>query len=107
MSTQGGGASTEKVCCLCDPFLSGKNVTTCVKVKGENLPTDKTEEPLGPSSGWIYIVHSSLENCMDVGCTVHFRLHVHNLCKVSKKNKKELACTLTSWSASPSTLVSL
>ena len=105
MSTQGGGASTEKICRLPDPFLPGQNVKR-VKVKGENLPADNTEVPLGPPSGRMNIVCSSLENHMDVGCAVPFRLRVHDLCKVSNKNIRGLACARTSWSASPSALVS-
>jgi len=106
MSTQGGGASTEKICRLPDPFLPGQNVTKRVKVKGENLPADNTEVPLGPPSGRMNIVRSSLENRMDVGCAVPFRLHVHDLCKVSNKNIRGLACARTSRLASLSALVS-
>ena len=72
MSTQGGGASTERICRLPDPLLPGQNVTKCVKAKGENLPADNTEVPLRPPSGWMNIVCSSLENHMDVGCAVPF-----------------------------------
>jgi hypothetical protein len=90
MCTQGGGASTEKICQFSDPFLPEQYVINCVELKEENVPADKAEVPFSLSSVWMNVVCSSLENHADVSCVFHIMTCVHGLCKGLNNNAGEV-----------------
>ncbi len=93
MCTQGGGASTEKICRWPDAFVPGQYVTNRIDIKEENEPADKAEVPIALSSVRMNVVGGSHENREDVSCAFHATLRVHGLCRVSNKKVGGLACT--------------
>jgi len=83
MSTESGGASTEKIGRLPDPFVPGQNVTKRVDFREETIPADKAEVPICLSCVRMNVVFSSHKNHEDVGCAFHIMVRVYGLCKMS------------------------
>jgi len=83
MSTESGGASTEKIGHLPDPFVPGQNVTKCIDFREETVPADKAEVPICLSYVQMNVVFSSHKNREDVGCAFYIMVCVYGFCKVS------------------------
>ncbi len=90
---EGGGASTEKIGCLPDPFVSRQYVTKCIDFREETKPADKAEVPTCLFYVWMNVVFSSCENCEDVSCAFHIMVCVHGLCKALDKKVEGVVCT--------------
>ncbi len=93
MSMEGGGASTEKIGHLPDPFVPGQYVTKHIDFREETELADKAEVPTCLSCVQINVVFSSCENHEDVGCAFHIMVCVYGLCKVSDKKVGGVVCT--------------